>query len=617
MATANVSNFAELKAAIEDATSTEIIVNGDITFNGGAKVNIAKSSIVIDFSGHTVIDSSSLSVSTTIYVPSTTNVISVTAKNAVWNGKNYYGVIGVYDGNTNTTINLDNINYIGPQFVYNKNGVTNINNCTVTIDKNESSTNAQEFCEANRLNISGNVTVTSNATSDAVIWFTGINAALTVAENAKFQVTAGSTYFLYTDVSPVMLFNQNSSTNIATKSGLFYASGSSSHIAASFTLEENASFIASKYVSNTVPMFKCVSNFTLKSNSTFRLYSEVISSTALMYFAQVANINITSPQNIVLYNRGGNIFSFGSGSSSNPNVFNINTQMLRLWGIAKSPLSDAGGFDNAPTTEYYKENYAQNINLTIKTSSSQLISVDNNLTSEDTGYPITTSTFKFLTSNVISMGKLSLSVDALTDQSTAITGLTNSNANIQVEYLDQTKTTTANTYGSYTLDLEDKIAINTPVKISANTQFLTKWLTITVDGSVAITSLSSLNFKTFTSQSNQSLIFRQNPDWNIQVTDTRAQGGNWYLYAYILSPLTSGDNNLEDILIYKKDNVEYVLSKTPQLVYTGKSDESPQTTLVTWENIEGFLLKLETSQTYPSGDYQTEILWQVSPEPLG
>lgn len=214
------------------------------------------------------------------------------------------------------------------------------------------------------------------------------------------------------------------------------------------------------------------------------------------------------------------------------------------------------------------------------------------------------------------MGKLFLSVDSLTDQSTAITGLTNSNANIQVEYLDQTKTTTANSYGSYTLDLENKIAINTPVKISANTKFLTKWLTITVDGSVAITSLSSLNFKTFTSQSNQSVIFRQNPDWNIQVTDIRVQGGNWYLYAYILSPLTSSDNNLKDILIYKKDDAEYVLSKTPQLVYTVKSEESPQTTLVTWENIEGFLLKLETSKTYPSGDYQTEILWQVSPEPL-
>lgn len=615
MATANVSNFAELKAAIEDATSTEITVTGDITFSGGAKVNTSKGSVVIDFAGHTVTEVSTLSFTNTIYVASTTSVVSVTAKNAVWSGKNYYGVIGVYDGNTNTTITLENIHYIGPQFVYNKNGVTNIKNCSVTIDKNESSTNAQEFCEANRVNISGTVSVTSNATSDAVIWFTGANAALTVAENSTFEVSAGSTYFLYTDVSPVMLFEHNSSTKITTKSGLFYASGSSTHIAASFTLEENASFIASKYVSNTVPLFKCVSNFTLKSNSTFRLYSEVISSTALMYFGQAANINITSPQNIVLYNRGGNIFSFNTGSTASPNTINISTQMLRLWNIAKSPLSDAGGFDNPPTTEYYKESYAQNVDFTIKTSSSQLLSVDNNLVEGDTGYPITTSAFKFLTSNVISMGKMTLSVNEITDQSDSISGLTNSNANIKVEYLDKSSLVSANTYGSYSLDLDSPLEIGTSVKVLTNKDFLTKWLSLTVDGSIAITSLSDLKFKTFTSKSNQSLIFRQDPDWTIEVTDSRTQGEDWFLYAYILNPLSSGENSLDDVLIFKKDNSEYVLSETPLLVYSGKRTQDAQVTKISWQDIEGFLLKLQDI-SYSPGDYQTEILWKVSSEKL-
>lgn len=612
----SVSNFAELKTAIEDATSTEIIVTGDITFTSGARVNITKNSVVIDFAGHSVTDSSSLSVSTTIYVPSTTNTVSVTAKNAIWNGKNYYGVIGVYDGNVNTTINLENISYTGPQFVYNKNGITNIKNSSITIDKNESSTNAQEFCEANRLNISGNVRVISNATSDAVIWFTGTNASLTVAENSIFNVTAGSTYFLYTDVSPVMTFYQNSSTTITTKSGLFYATGSSSHIAQSFTLEENASFVASKYVSNTVPMFKCVSDFTLKSNSTFQLYSEVISSTALMYFGKTANINITSPQSIVLYNRGGNIFNFGTGSSSSPNLINITTQMLRLWNIAKSPLSDAGGYDNPPTTEYYKLGFEENAILNIKASSSQILSVDNNLEDGDTGYPITTSDFKFLTSNVIAMGKLDLKFNEITDQTTSISGLTNSNANIKVEYLDQTKLTTSDTYGSFSVELDEPIEMGTQVKIYTNKDFLIKWLTQTVDGSVSITNLSALNFNAFTSPSNRNIIFRQNSDWSIQVTDTRVNKGTWYLYAYILNPLTSNQNELNDVLIYKKDNTDYVLSKTPLLVYTGQTDENSQVTNITWDKIEGFLLKLEDKKEYPSGDYQTDIMWQVSTELL-
>ncbi len=352
---------------MENSTDTDIIVTADITFaTGGLKVNTAKSTVSIDFDGHTVTDNNSATFTDTIYVNSTTNTLSVTVKNAVWSGRNYYGVVGVYNGNTNTTINLENITYTGPQFVYNKNGITNISNCTVTLSKNDSSTNPQEFCEANRINISGKVAVNSGSTSDAVIWFTGTGAQLTVNANATFTVIAGSTYFLYTDSSPVMLFKENSSTTIHTLRGLFYASGSSTHIASSFTLEENASFIAYKGKSNTVPMFKCIPNFSLGKNSTFQIYFEVISSTALMYFGQTATLTFNYPENVVLYNRGGNVFSFQAGSSSAPNVINIDTEMLRLWNVAKSPLSSAGDFLDTPTSEYYKTNYAPNLNLVVK-----------------------------------------------------------------------------------------------------------------------------------------------------------------------------------------------------------------------------------------------------------
>lgn len=612
MASVNVSNFSQLKAAIEDASSTEIFVNDDIIFESGAKVNFDKSNLIIDFLGHSVTDSSSLSISSTIYVAATTKTVAVTIKNAVWNGKTYYGVVGVQDGNINTTINLENINYTGPQFVYNKNGTTNVYNCTINVDKNNSSAEAQEFCEANRLNILGNVKVISNSTSDAVVWFSGENAALVVNENARFDVTANSTYFLYTDVAPQMLFKENSTTKITTKSGLFYASGSSSHIASSFILEENASFVAYKNTSNTVPMFKCLSNFTLKSNSTFQLYSEVISSTALMFFGEVANINITSPQNVVLYNRGGNIFSFASGSESSPNVINIFSQMLRLWNYAKYPLEDAGGFDNAPNTEYYKQNYAENINFEIKANSKQLIALSNNLTSTDTGYPISTTNFKLLTSNVISMGKMDLNVYEITDNSKTISGLTNENSNIKVEYLTVIQTAKANSYGSFSINLNEQLQINTNVKISTNNQFLTKTVSTIVNGSVYISDLSPLKFKMFTTNSNQSLIFREKSDWSIQIVDTRADG-DWFLYAYILNPLSSGKNTLDNALVFKQKDVEFVMSQKPILI-TSKAKQDK--TIITWDNIEGFLLKLDKTKNYHAGEYQTEIMWEVTTKPV-
>ena len=615
MATVNVSNFSELKTAIEDSTSTEINVLNDITFSGGAKVNLSKSSLVIDFNNHVVTDANNQNLTDTIYVANSTNTIIVTIKNATWSGRNYYGVVGVYSGNTNTTVELENIIYIGPQFIFNKNGVTNIKDCTITIEKNNSSTNPQEFCEANRINIIGNVKVVSYSTTDAVIWFSSANAQLTVNENANFDVSAPYTYFLYSDVSPILLFKQNSSTTISTKSGLFYASGNSSHIAQSFTVEENASFVAHKQESNSIPMFKCLSNFTLKNNSSFRLFSEAISSTVLMYFGQTANIEITTPKNVVLYNRGGYIFNFSTGSASNPNLIKITTEMLRLWNIATYPLSSAGELSDIPTTQYFKKNYAENLTLSIKASNSQLLSVENNLESDDTGYPITTTT-KLLSSSVISMGHITLDVNEINDATQTISGTTEDFANVMIDFDDKSITIVADLNGNFSTELSEKLAINTNVLIFSNKHFLTKSLTFKTGGSLTITNLPQLDFKTFTSPNYQNIVYRQNPNWNIQIKDTRLEGKNWYLYAHIINPLTCENNKLDDALIFKNQNVITKLSQTPILIYTGEWNEQNQTTNISWDNLEGFLLKLNSNKNLVAGDYQTEIQWQLTTSPL-
>lgn len=69
MTTKSVSSFAELKSAVEDADTTEIVVTNDIVFeSGGAKVNLAKSNLVIDFGGHTITDNNTLTFANTIYI---------------------------------------------------------------------------------------------------------------------------------------------------------------------------------------------------------------------------------------------------------------------------------------------------------------------------------------------------------------------------------------------------------------------------------------------------------------------------------------------------------------------------------------------------------------------
>ena len=609
-----VSNFSELKSAVEGGKESEIVVTNDITFaSGGIKVNLSNPNLVIDFGFYNVTDNNSSTFTDTIYISGGTTTISVTVKNAVWSGRNYYGVVGVYDGNVNATINLENITYVGPQFVYNKSGTTKISNCNVTLDKNGSNTNPQEFCEANRLVISGNVVVNSKASGDAVIWFTNANSALTVESNATFQVDAMSTYLMYTDTSPVLLFKSNSNTTINTLKGLFYASGSGSHIASSFTLEQDARFSSSRIESNTVPMFKCTGEFSVGKNATFQLYSTTINSSSLMYFGKTTTLNFDNPKNVVLYNNGGDIFKFQSGSASASNIINIDTQLLRLWNYAKIPSSDPGNFDDTPTTEYYKKDYLGNLTLKASLSSSAVVAVESNIVDEDSGYPVSTA-IKLLSSKVLSMGSVPLEIGTLNDMSKSITGYTIANGNMKINFLSTAETLTAGSLGTFELPLESTLAISTPVTIGVNKDFLTRYSTFLVNGSVNIVGLETLDFPAIVVPNSRSIFPRNNADWQIDVYDSRITGGDWYLYATVTTPLTSDNNTIDDAIIFRQDSVDKTMGVDSVLVYTGTWQEG-KTTNIKWSEIEGILLKLEPEKMYSSGKYITQIDWEITELP--
>lgn len=118
----------------------------------------------------------------------------------------------MYDStnNNNVTTVLDNIKYTGPQPVYNRNGITRIKDCTISIEKNGSVGDSQEFCEGNRIIIEGKVSVTSQTTATSVIWFPYAGSAFTVEEGAVFTLQAPSTYMWYTDTpaKPIMTFKK-------------------------------------------------------------------------------------------------------------------------------------------------------------------------------------------------------------------------------------------------------------------------------------------------------------------------------------------------------------------------------------------------------------------------
>ena len=615
MAIIYVSSFSELKTAVEGAEATEIVVTEDITFlSGGIRVNTTRAALSIDFGGKTVTDYNDLSFGNALNIAATTSAVSVTVKNAVWLGRNYYGVVAVADGSTNTIINLENITYTGPQFVYNKSGITNISNCNVTLAQNGSSAAPQEFCEANRLSLAGNVTVNSGATGTAVLWFTVANSALTIKENALVKIDAPSTYFMYTDTSPVVTIERGADVQINTKNGLFYAAGTGSHIASSFMLGENAKFKSTQAASNGAPMFKCSTSFSVAKGAEFELYSPASGSSPLMYFGAIAAVSFNAPKRVVLYNNGGAVFKFASGSTAAPNTLSITAEMLRLWDTAKTPLTSAGGADDNPTVQYHKAGYTEDVSFVAKTTVSAVSSLETNLVSGDTGAPVTAADFKILTAKVVSFGALDLSVDPVMDISGEVSGRTQAGATVSAALNGKTETTTTQD-GEFSLPIAS-VAVGDKLTVTSTLNFLQKVAQIVAIGSVSITSISPLKFCGVVLPTKTQTIRRIEAGWAIEVTDTRTSGGDWYLYASEANPLTSDGNTLKNTLVFEANGKAVPLSNTPILVYTGTWSTPPAKTKVVFADEAGLLLNFNDTTDYAKGKYTGTIGWQITLELL-
>ena len=611
MAQTIVTDFAQLKAAVEDAQTTDILLASDVTFSGGIKIPTSKQTLSIDGGGHTITDNNSTAYTDALYVPSGAGSMSVTVKNAIWSGRNYYGVVCVYDdsANVNVVTTLENLTYKGPQMIYNRYGTTIVKDCTISIEKNGSSAAAQELCEGNRLVLSGNVSITSQATSTAVVWFPFANSAFTVSENANVTISAPSTYIFYTDsaAKPVFSFGANSTTRITVKNGMFYASGTGAHIASSCEIGENASLYVEATANNGVPLFKCVNSFTVQNGGSLYLIMPIKGNSPLLYFSTAAKLTLTSPKNVLLYSNGAKILSFATGSASAPNVATLSARQINGWTSAKTPYTSAGDFDDTPTIAMKKADSSP-VEITQTLSSSAALGVQSNLADGDEGYPVTASNFDLTKLSVLSLGTIPLSVAKVTDVSSEVSGKTDSGAS--VEYTDSLQTVSgkADEQGEFSLPLSQSPKVGDVATIRANANFLTTSTTVTVSGSVTITSLPDIPFGAIAMPRSNSTQKRLNPDWQLELTDTREQGGAWSLYLTLKSPLQSSGKILPNAVTFTDETSSVVLSDERVLVKSGVSEKSGIIT-VSWQEAQGVLLELSDTEEYQKGEYLATLDW--------
>lgn len=615
MAQQPVSTFAELKSAVEGADVTDILVTADIEFTSGIRIPVTKKQLTLDCGNHTITDRVSTAATDALYVPTGAGTMDVTVKNAVWSGRNYYGVVCVYDdsANADVTISLQNITYTGPQMIYNRYGTTVVQNCVVNIQKNGASAAPQEFCEANRLTLAGNVTVTSATTSNAVMWFPFAGAALRVEPSANVTVNAPDTYLIYSDTAakPSLTFMEQSTTTINVKSGLFYSSGTGAHIASSCTVGQNAALSVTASSNNGTPLLKCVDKLTVLQGAKLSLVMPQSGSAALVYFAQAADVNIDQPDYLVLYSSAGKVFSFATGSASAPNKVTFVTKQLNYWTTSKTPFAQAGGLDDKPTTVLTKSNGAD-LTCTQTLTRTAVVETSTDLAEGDQGYPVTTTNFDLTKATVISAGEPQLTADKLTDLSVAVQGTTWAGAMVRFVVGDQTLNGTADEQGKFDIALPQALTVGETVQISANKDFVTAHATAPVYGSVSITKLPDIPFNAIGTPRNTAALKRIDPDWQLELTDTRTNGGNWALYVTLASPLqTTNSTVIPDAVVLSDSNSTTIISSQQTLVKQGVTD-SPQVIAVTWQETEGILLDIANDITYTGGKYSATLHWSVT-----
>jgi hypothetical protein len=275
----DVATFAQLKSAIESATTTHIRLQTNIDFpSSGVIINTAKPELVIDGNGYTWTDANSISSNNTLRYTKKGNLKNITIQNMRIIGRNYHGMITVDDSTSfsDVTITFDNINYTGPGLSWGKKSNYVIRDSTIMLVPSSPSA-AHQVVSCLRVRLEGNVNITKNApTSSAdLFWITGSNGGVTIATDANVNISnnqlspsktcssgmvqyfCSNIYFIFEDFSRFTyvgnnLFQQgdsidtltvgkNAEVNI-TLNGEFYFSYGAFHCRGKMLVDENATF---------------------------------------------------------------------------------------------------------------------------------------------------------------------------------------------------------------------------------------------------------------------------------------------------------------------------------------------------------------------------------------
>lgn len=616
-----VTSASQLKTTLESDNGIDTIYLGaDIQLpSTGIAVHNNKTTITIvgqnpaDFEPvtYTLTDYSSLAQNIAIFINTGSKMQQATLKNVNIVGKNYYGTITVADTVRNVELVYDNIQYVGPQLTFNRWGTCKIIDSTIEITDINGGSPHHELAEASHLVFGGN-TIVNHKGIERVFWSALQAGSITVLPESHVEITS---------LRSTLMQGYNSTFAVG-KDAYFSFTGNyrvNENYFTSFYVEEGAQVYLNTLLNYAGYVLSVNGDVTISKNATFHINAKA-GAYALLYVYGAQKVAFQDPKSVLLINPSNRIFQYALTAGS----VSFDAHQINYWRTAGK-----GDLNDTPMYRYKKAdntNFVLQGNVAIGTTGN-ISGITTNYTEGDSPSSAPTPTeFHFSSMRVLSLGKLSLSIDPINQPSTFISGNADSKTQIHFTYLDAQGTTqSASGYAqdnnTFSITIPTPVGNHATVLAKAAYYYLFESQTVTADyGDLTFKDAPPLlEFQTTALSNQEKIVNRKNSDFAIVVSDTRTATTPWEVTVKVVSPLTSqnpGVPVLNDSLIFvDQHNTKHILSTQSETPIFHQSSPYKGEYSIEWAQNYGVLAQISPGKAYANTTYSATLQWNLKIAP--
>ncbi|MGY3778934.1 pectate lyase-like adhesive domain-containing protein [Isobaculum melis] len=309
-----VTNYDELKMAIEYYSVAEVILGADIELTG--RIDLPNQDIIINGNGYKLTQKS-----TTTYLRLTLgNGLHIELKNMEASAKTFYGMVSVADSCTDINLTINQVIFHGPQLTFNRKGTINfVGNNQIFIEPTAGGDTNQEVAEVMNVVFKADTTTTISheSSSDAVFWLGGAGyndeKKILIEDHATVDITTNNTLSYADFSSPTLNLGTSASFTLKAARG----TGSRMNQIRSVSVGQSASLTITDHptTNSNVPLLKVETSITLDTDSSLDVTSAVGRSNLIHFNKAEGSITATNPKYLNLSNNGANLINTISGQT--------------------------------------------------------------------------------------------------------------------------------------------------------------------------------------------------------------------------------------------------------------------------------------------------------------